>query len=122
MKKYFPILLSKSGEIGALTQLSQQVKNEIVPVIQVLPETIENLKKFLTTHWNFDRNLVFLDFSLMDITENEFSLSGLYHSLQERGVNVVLVVEINSSEADLQEVLELDCAISIRVSSEGGGF
>lgn len=42
-KKYFPVLLSKEGELLALARLEQIIKNNISPIIEVIPDIfIEN--------------------------------------------------------------------------------
>ncbi|PQJ10131.1 hypothetical protein CJD36_015655 [Flavipsychrobacter stenotrophus] len=92
MKKYFPILISKEGELKALTHLSQDVKENICPIIEVLPDMFaeghiakkereneiargankpekkgrkfeDKLVKTLTTHWKFHDNQILLDFA-----------------------------------------------------------
>ncbi len=74
MKKYFPILLSKAGEMVALLNLTLAVKNETAPVIQVLSDNLlddegnydDALQKKLLQMWNFKGNQMLLDVSLID--------------------------------------------------------
>lgn len=124
MKKYYPILLSKAGEFSALSKLSQNTKNEIVPIIQVLAEHLSKIEAF-HSHWSFKDNELFLDFSLMDF--NSATFLKLIRHLQSHSVNVVPVVQENSNQKYLALVenlinnLEID-KICIRFSNDTGGF
>lgn len=42
MFKYYPVLLSKQGELTALERLTQDVKARISPIIEVVPETFQD--------------------------------------------------------------------------------
>ena len=53
MKKYYPILLFKAGDLSALSNLSTNVKSEISPILQVLEGTFPNVESFLTNNWSF---------------------------------------------------------------------
>jgi hypothetical protein len=125
MKKYYPILLSKAGEFTALSKLSQNTKDEVVPIIQVLPEQISKLEAF-HSHWNFKGNELFLDFSLIE-SFSSTTVSKLIKHLQSNSVNVVPVVQENSNPryltliGNLIDTLEID-KICIRFSNDSGGF
>ena len=125
MKKYYPILLSKAGELTALSKLSQTSKNEVVPVLQVLSEHISKIEAF-SSHWNFKGNELFLDFSLTD-NLNIPTIRKLIRDLQNNGVNVVPVVQNNSNLRYLSLIenlidnLEI-AKICIRFSNDSGGF
>lgn len=87
MKRYFPVLLSKAGEIKALTKLTQNVKDEITPVIQVLADGYDRVEAFALAEWTFDDNEIFLDFSLCPIFDRARTRS-LITNLSGAGVNV----------------------------------
>jgi len=95
MKKYFPILLSKAGELCAISNLSQSVKNDICPVIQVLTDHYENVESTFSS-WNFPSNQLFLDFSLSN-PFNRKSIKNLIQNLFNEGVNIIPVVQENSN-------------------------
>jgi hypothetical protein len=126
MKIYFPVLLSKAGEITALTNLSQNVKDEISPIIQVLPEGYNRVENFASTDWSFDDNEIFLDFSLCDPFDRARTRS-LITNLSAAGVNVVPVLQSNSDAryaALLQNFLANGTVsnVCIRFSNGSGGF
>lgn len=117
MKKYFPILKSKRGEFGALGLLSELIKKEVAPIVEVLPGygalTLEKLPKI----WSFEGNELLLDFSYT-ITEDDFnvaSLQDLVNGLLNEGVNVVLVVEFGQPLEYLRSISQLDIRKCIRV-------
>lgn len=126
MKKYFPILLSKAGEITALKNLEQTVKNEIAPIIQVLPDAYERIENFASEHWTFIGNQLFLDFSL-SIPLNNTRIRNTITNLSENGVNAIPVLQNNSHTNYINLVNSLinDGTISnvcIRISNASGGF
>jgi len=126
MKKYFPVLLSKAGEIKALSKLSPNVKEEIVPVIQVLTDGYDRVETFASTEWSFDDNKLFLDFSLCDPFDRARTRN-LITNLSVAGVNVVPVLQTNSDAryTSLIQILIVNGLVSnvcIRFSNGSGGF
>lgn len=126
MHKYYPILLSKDGEIKAMTRLEQRVKNEVSPIIQVLAIN-DSLTNFLRTHWSFTLNRVILDFSLfpnLSTTTREVKdfLDGIFRA----GVQAVPCVQDNSPQSYLALVKQLiasqGCAVCVKASNDSGGF
>ena len=142
MKKYYPILVAKKGELVALQRLEQKVKDEICPIIEVVQDTIEKkikengiektvyrdeFEKFLNGHWNFFNNEIILDFSLIkNIEEQIVQIKGLIVSLLAAGVNIIPTIQPNSSIAYLELVKQLikDKRLNycVRNSERGGGF
>lgn len=126
MKKYFPILLSKAGEIKALSNLTQNVKNGIAPIMQVLPSEYNRVEVFASEHWSFDDNQLFLDFSLCGPFQRT-DTRNLISNLTLAGVNVVPVLQSNSDHryiALLQALIQEKTIsnICIRFSNGSGGF
>lgn len=126
MKRYFPVLLSKAGEITALTNLSQNVKDEISPIIQVLADGYNRVENFASTEWSFDDNELFLDFSLCAPFDRARTRS-LITNLVAAGVNVVPVLQSNSDTryTALLQTLIANGTVSnvcIRFSNGSGGF
>ena len=127
MKKYYPILLSKAGELSALSHLSDNVKNEISPVIQVLSENLEATENFLKLHWLFPENQVLLDFSLFEnLDENIPAIQLFFSRITEDGVRAIPVIQNNSSDEYFDFVKEYISQTSqqvcIRASNDSGGF
>ena len=135
MKKYFPILLCKPGEITALSHLTQNVKDDIVPIIEVIGEGIiesdgsykSRLETDLINIWSFDDNKVFLDFSLLgDVDAHIPKIRRLFTNLMRNGVNVVPVVQFNSSPRYLTLIQNIiathKCGLCIRENNNSGGF
>lgn len=124
MKKYFPILLSKAGELTALSKLSENVKNEVSPILQVLPDTTESITTF-AANWDFPNNEIFLDFSLFG--NNISPLRRFISDLVNLNINVVPVLHhgVNDQFIILIQRLFLDGEIEkvcFRFSNGSGGF
>lgn len=139
MKKYFPILISKKGEIVALQHLEQSVKDEVSPVIEVIDSSImkilksggyeykNDLEKFFRTHWSFFGNQIIMDFSLFQRWDlHKEKIRKLLHFLLNSGVNVIPAIEKNSSKIYTDIVKELvkdyNCDICIKESVLKDGF
>jgi hypothetical protein len=126
MKRYFPVLLSKAGELKALSNLAQNVKDEIAPVIQVLADNFDRIEEFASANWAFDDNQLFLDFSLCDPFDR-VATRGLITNLTVAGVNVTPVLQSNSNHTynTLLQTLIGNGTVSnvcIRFSNGSGGF
>ena len=139
MKKYFPILVSKKGEIVALQHLEQNVKDEISPVIEVIDASIikknknggfeykNDLEKFFKTHWSFFGNQVIMDFSLFQRWDlHSEKIRELLIYLINSGVNIVPSIQKNSSKIYSEIVKELvddySCNVCVRTSILLDGF
>ncbi len=126
MKRYFPILLSKTGELIALSRLTQNVKDEISPVMQILPDSYDKVENFGLTNWAFPDNELFLDFSLCNPFDRIASRN-LIRNLVTGGVKVVPVMQ-NNSDANYITLLQRLVAggavtdICIHFSADNGGF
>jgi hypothetical protein len=91
MKKYYPILVAKAGELSALSHLSPDVQNMTSPIIQVISGSQARLINFGCDFWNFDGNELYLDFSL--VQDDEASVESFIITLVEHNVNVVPVIQ-----------------------------
>lgn len=142
MKKYYPILVSKKGEQVALQHLTQDVKDDLCPVIEVLYDSIikkvksadklsstsvysDKLAKYFATHWSFFNNEVQLDFSLFENLEQEIlNVQKLIKHMLTSSVNVVPVIQFNSNEKYLSLVEDIvknhGTKVSIRISNSSG--
>ncbi|MBA4300477.1 MAG: hypothetical protein C0433_10310 [Cyclobacterium sp.] len=125
MKKYYPILLSKPGELTALSKLDPTIMDEISPILQILDGTIERVKTF-SEIWGSRGNEVFLDFSLMK-SFNSADISQLMSHLRAEGVNVIPVVHERNNKQYTPLVISLFGtgiidAVCVRFSSTSGGF
>lgn len=126
MKRYFPLLLSKAGETTALVKLTQPVKDEISPIIQVLPDGYDRVEHFAVNNWAFAGNELFLDFSLCEPFDRA-AKRRLLTRLSAAGVHIIPVLQSNSSAGyiALLQSLIVNGTISnvcIRFSNGGGGF
>lgn len=126
MKKYFPILLSKAGELTALSHLSRHVKDEVVPIIQMLSDDYNSAQTMFSTEWTFDDNELYLDFSLCAAFDKVL-VRHLIINLVNSGVNVTPVIQHNSSTQYIALVENLIdkghiTNICIRFSNSSGGF
>lgn len=141
MKKYYPILLSKKGEIVALQYLTQVTKDGICPVVEVVDDSLEKLEKkdspkkvykdelenFLKTHWSFFENQIILDFSLVtDIDTKLGIIEKMIISLLKAGVNVIPALQMNSASkfgALIKSLLKkYSLKVCWRTSENSGGY
>lgn len=125
MKKYFPIVLSKAGELGALNRLTPTVKSEISPVFQVLSKSRDKFERHLVQQWSFNNNQVLLDFNNHE-NLNAADVMRFYHRLFDQGINVVPVVQANSSNDYIQfvnnAINNFDCKVCFKISNNSGGL
>lgn len=135
MKKYFPVLLSKAGEMIALSNLRMPVKSETSPILQVLSENLfddegaykTDLAEKIIASWAFADNQLLIDVSLIDDIDGSIaSIQTFFETLLDNGVNVVPVVGFNSSNSYIQLVIALiakyGCKVCIRENNESRGF
>lgn len=143
MKRYYPILISRKGEIVALQHLKQPTKDAICPVIEIVDDSLEkrikdksgNVKivykdefeNFLKTHWSFFGNEIILDFSLVtEMEHRKETIEKLLRSLLKYGVNVIPSLQMNSNSDYGKLVKELikEYQINVcwRTSENSGGF
>ncbi|CAF3384529.1 unnamed protein product [Rotaria sp. Silwood2] len=149
MKKYYPILISKQGELTAIQHLTQDVKDNICPVIEILEEILEKkirltkgmpkdtprqkkyndlLEKTLYTHWSFDGNKIIFDFTYFNFANGKFEvIKNVINSLLARKVNIIFAVQSNSEAQYLDSVKEwikkYKINVCIRISRTiGNGF
>jgi len=134
MKKYYPILLSKEGELVALQNLSQNIKDGIAPVLEITADTLfkdgdykNKIQDSLLESWAFEGNKIFVDFSYFTNTSGEIrAINRLLTYLLNNGVNACPVMSFNSDAAYIALVQRLiaahNCEIGIRLNNAGGGF
>ncbi|OYD41174.1 beta family protein [Sphingobacterium cellulitidis] len=106
MKKYFPLLLSKAGELNALKNLSDKVKDNISPILNVLQNSEEKIINFCSENWTFPNNQILFDFTHCDSITN-YSIFGLIDPLLLVDVNVIPVVSSYSSPKIINEICSL---------------
>jgi hypothetical protein len=125
MKKYFPILLSKAGELTALRHLTQNVRDEVSPIIEVLPSNLSAVETHILPHWNFPGNQVLLDFSLFDPFDRN-AVRAFFQHLFTHGINAVPVIQQNSDPRYIALVQTLvannNWNVCVRASNGSGGF
>ncbi len=139
MKKYYPIFISKKGELAAFQHIIHDVKGDICPVFEVISKSInktskdrkteevttkynEAFEKYFITHWSFDGNQIILDFScFQEIETNIFQINRFINSIIEKGVNVVLAIQHDSNtiykELVKRFIKEKGCKICIRFTN-----
>lgn len=138
MKRYYPILLSKKGELNALSNLSLAVRKTTIPIIEVLPDDGKpakngkpakkphlDLQDHLIKFWTFEDNQVVLDFSLYQPI-NIAVVRNLINYLLQNGLNAILAIQENSDARYISLVQSFvasnDCKVCIRTSNSSGGF
>lgn len=103
MKKYYPILLAKKGEFDALSNLSPTAKQELAPIIQVVPTSLSKLFQFCTTHWSFAGSELIVDFEHLQAMGLDHRLDYILE-LMRPVEKVGLVVSINSTDDELARI------------------
>lgn len=124
---YYPILLSKSGELTALERLDQNVKNDTCPIFEVLSNNLDALETFTINYWCFNDNQVAFDFSVFeDVNGNLKVIKRFLETLLQSGVNAIPVIQENSSPRYIGMIQTLvanyGCDVCIRTSNSSGGF
>lgn len=123
MKKYFPLLKSKEGELKALSVLANPIKKDIAPIIELLLEDYDTLLTSLTENWAFRGNEIFIDSSIvLKIDPDMAALNTLLRGLKNASVNIVPVIELNSSDEyfELARTIsaELETKVCVRIKNE----
>ncbi|MFD2968545.1 beta family protein [Sphingobacterium bambusae] len=126
MKKYYPILLSKSGELVALKNIFDEVKGGVSPIIQVLPGTDSKVLDFARDHWSEKNYELLIDFSLFKPFDEE-KIANLIDGLLLIGVNAIPVISIDSDPRYLTMINKLKSTfmidrVAIRLISNNGDF
>lgn len=125
-QKYTPILVSKEGELVALSNLIHDHKIQIIPLIQLIPDPKEDrIKDYVQTRikplvdsWRFPNNRIYLDSGYLqqydlDVTKNFF------YSLREKGVYIIPVVYPDSPEWILDFYKDfINNGICLRIKSQ----
>lgn len=104
MNKYYPILVSKAGELRALSQLDQNEKTKVSPLIQMISDSKERVMNFASDHWSFEGNQLLIDFSLYP---NEGELYEILTELSDKRVNVIPTVVPTSGDLIFSELKDL---------------
>ena len=140
-KKYFPILPSKAGELVALENLSDDVKLETSPIIEIINDTFTltttmikkgaqhnpKIGNFLAKHWSFPGNHIILDFSLFTKWHQyNQSVEQVLELVLNQKINIDFCVQRNSNttyKAIVKRLIKkFGCGICIRSSNSSGGF
>lgn len=111
--KYIPVMKLRSSEMKALQHLSQDVKNNILPVIQLLPNSNEEAEikylrsriKELVEAFTGSRMAFFADFDQVfgdGITYIEKFLSMVY----QNGLNFIPVISVKHEEASYLNLIK----------------
>jgi len=99
--KYVPILKGKQGEFIALQKLPSDIKNKIIPVIDLVPNNTKNIEDHVKSilryfsKWEKER-LIYIDGYLLDdsilLPGNIHPVQFIYDSLISDGYNIVPVL------------------------------
>lgn len=117
--KYFPILKAKAGEFSSLAKLSNSLRYDIVPVIELVADCENATRKHLVNEWDFPDNRVIIDPFYFRLTGNSFdAYLILLRELKEKGVNVIPAVGVDDDASELALIRdyqeEFDCQICVR--------
>lgn len=105
MKKYYPILKSKDGEVKALSTLTASDKLQVEPVIEVLPDNMKAVLSNLPPIWSFEGNSVLVDASYYFLSNSNIDVFiDFLEKLLSANVNVVPVVEFESPDDYINEI------------------
>ncbi|MBO0953224.1 beta family protein [Fibrella forsythiae] len=102
---YTPILVSKEGELIALSYLLPDQKDNTIPLIQLIPDAKEDrVKDYVQTRikplvdsWSFPGNRIYLDSSYLQ--QYEFGVTqDFFNKLKNNGINIIPVVYPDSAD------------------------
>jgi hypothetical protein len=111
---YVPVLKGKEGEFGALETLQSDVKDKMMPLIELpsVPYDYANEKaaKSIDEHISgfagrlykcWEKRFMYLDLSRLDdeerLSDGQIALAAILNGCKTRGMNVVPVVSVGSS-------------------------
>lgn len=125
--KYFPILLSKAGELKALKELNKAIVPDISPIIEILDGNLSAVEATLLSHWAFNGNQILIDFAnYSNVTRDIGGITTFFANLFSAGINIVPVIQQNSQNSLLGLIANLvssnNCNVCIRASNSDGGF
>ncbi|WP_342644525.1 beta family protein [Mucilaginibacter sp. CSA2-8R] len=105
---YYPILKAKRGELKALKELTDETKSSTTPILELLTDSSENIKRYLSSYWCFKNNKVFLDPYIAFSEGNSFfDFKNIYDFLTSNGVNVIPVLRLDYPEERLKSIKRL---------------
>ncbi|MFC1225344.1 hypothetical protein ACFE6N_16160 [Pedobacter sp. BG31] len=114
--KYYPILLSKAGELIALEKLAQNVKNTSAPIIQIVEDNFTSISDHLKNNWSFTNNEVLLDFSLINSLSSKISdVTLIITDAIANGINITPVIDSNSPTAYITTTRSLVNQFNLKV-------
>ncbi|GAA4329575.1 hypothetical protein GCM10023149_34320 [Mucilaginibacter gynuensis] len=120
---YYPILKAKRGELKSLELLSLETKTSTIPIIELIPNSGNNVKKYIIENWSFEGNKILIDpYILLTHSSNGFrEFKEIYNSLASSGVNVIPVLRIKYSNDTLEYFRKLingATPIAIRINND----
>ena len=106
---YFPMLKAKEGEFGALSELTEEVKSLIFPLIDIfsdsngtLEKRLPKIAKKISTSWGSDRS-IFIDQFGIDlkerVSEKEHPLTFIFDKLRTLDVKAIPTTGFDRDEA-----------------------
>lgn len=116
---YTPIIKSRKGEMIALSHLTEEVKSQVSPVVEVVPggTNSANYVDRLKDIWVFQNNQVFIDPQIyLDVmsSSEEVRMADMVdiviadlRNLRNNGVNAIPVVRLNSIPLYINSLIEL---------------
>ncbi|MCX3264222.1 beta family protein [Pedobacter agri] len=114
--KYYPVLLSKAGELIALEKLAQNVKNSSAPIIQVVEDNFISVSDHLKNNWSFTNNEVLVDFSLIDSLPGKMAdVTLLITDSVANGINIIPVIDSSSPIAYINAISSLVNQFNLKV-------
>lgn len=106
--KYVPLLKCKAGEFIALSKLSEEIKDEIVPIAELVPNSQKKIEEHIHSsigyiqRWNKDR-LIYIDgYMIQDndiMIHRKKYMEYIFNELRKEGYKVIPVVS-NISNTD----------------------
>jgi hypothetical protein len=119
---YLPILKSKLGEFRALSLLSPELKDRIVPFFEITPmewdhafqakpktikEHLENFSAKIFKFWPRDNAFIGTHLIMDKKIDGQPCIEYLYHHLAQRNICPIPIVQLASSEEFLDSILKL---------------
>lgn len=123
IKKYFPVLKAKAGELKAIETLAQDEKIDLSPVIELLPESYESTMTKLQSSWTFENNQILVDpYFILSVDPDVTEVGDFFDGLQSQNINAIPVLRLDSIDDYIilvkNYIHNYDSLFCIRVTNE----
>lgn len=117
MIDYYPLLLSKKGEIDALRQIKADQKRRIRPIIELVKSDKTYLRNFtpvIGNHWDYDGAYILIDYARLASSTNRGLLHGIKADIEIKSARTCMVLRLGQSPYYYELYKELSASSKVR--------